>query len=73
MFCEAEPYFNFSILPFLILLTAFRFTVSCKVKIKAVKVSIERCHNHTISYFRLQIYNFSTNPANILMEKLHFH
>jgi hypothetical protein len=38
--CEAEPYFIFAFTLIYILHTAYRFTVYCKVKVIAVKVSV---------------------------------
>ncbi len=80
MFSEAEPYliFNFQFTIFN-LHTAIRFTVPCKVKVIAVKVSVQHLHiliSSGLFPIRLQKYNFFLDYANILKEKssqaLHF-
>ena len=55
----------------LFLHTAFRSTGFCKVKIKAVKVSVQHVHCLDIFVYRLQKYNFSANSPNKLKEILH--
>ena len=67
--CEAGLYF-FLFFHCLFLHTAFRFTGCCKVKIKAVKVSIQHVHCLDIFVYRLQKYNFSANSPNNLKEIL---
>jgi len=63
LLCEAEPC-CFLLLLSLFLHTAFRFTVCCKVKIIAVKVSVQHVHCLVVFVNRLQKYHFFLNTAN---------
>ena len=49
--CEAEPYFIFYLFTFLLLLTTHRFTIACKVKVIAVKVSVVIQHRSIVLLF----------------------
>lgn len=49
----------------MILYATSRFTIACKVKVKAIKVCVHCYHIIVIIAFTIQKYNFPVNHANI--------